>query len=188
MSLESTLTPTADGCHQLSLHGRLHRPHWVAQLFAALSHLHVSILSGYASQIKGGEWTSKFLLNFDNSSSDPNKLDYNALAEQPLPAERATTPKLTRFYLLRRADQLIELRVEGPDQLGFLAAILGRVSGLALFPSELEIDTVGGNINDCIVLRGIADRGPSEAAFQSLDRMLKSFIISAPVASVAFKK
>jgi hypothetical protein len=183
MALESKITSTADGYHQLTLCGRLHRPHWVAQLFAALSQLHVSIISGYATQIKGGEWTSKFLLSFDGASANPTQLDYNALAEQPLPAERATTPKLTRFNLLRRADQLIELRVEGPDQLGFLAAILGRVSGLALFPSELEIDTVAGSINDVIVLRGIADRGPSEAAYQSLDRMLKSFIISTPASA-----
>jgi hypothetical protein len=41
----------------------------------------------------------------------------------------------------------------------------------------LEIDTIAGQIKDCIVLRGIADRGPSEAAYQSLDRMLRSFMI-----------
>ena len=182
MALESSISLTSQGYHQLSLNGRLHRPHWVAQLFAALSQLHVSIISGYATQVKGGEWTSKFLLSFSNSSADPNRLDYNALAEQSLPAERTFSPKLSRFHILRRADQLIELRVEGPDQIGFLAAILSRVSGLALFPSELEIDTVAGNINDSIVLRGIADRGPSEAAYQSLDRMLKSFIVAPPVA------
>lgn len=177
MALESSISSTAEGYHQLSLYGRLHRPHWVAQLFAALSQLHVSIISGHASQIKSGEWTSKFLLNFSGSNADPNRLDYNALAEQDLPGERAVTPKLHHFDLRRRADQLIELRVEGPDQIGFLASILARVSGLALFPSMLEIDTIAGRINDCIVLRGIADRGPSEAAYQSLDRMLRSFIL-----------
>jgi len=176
MALESSISSTVDGYHELSLHGRLHRPHWVAHLFAALSQLHVSIVSGEATQFKGGEWTSKFVLNFTSSSADPNRLDYSALAEQTPSGERSTTPKLSRFEILRTPDQLIEVQLEGPDQIGFLAAILARVSGLALFPSRLEIDTVAGRIKDCIVLRGIADRGPSEAAFQSLERMLRSFV------------
>jgi len=162
------------------MHGRLHRPHWVAQLFASLSQLHVSIISGRAAQIKGGEWESKFLLNFANCATDPKQLDYSALAEQSPSGERGAPPKLSHFEIIRRSDNLVELRLEGPDQIGFLASVLARVSGLALFPAELEIDTIAGQIKDCIVLRGIADRGPSEAAFQSLDRMLRSFLIMKP--------
>jgi len=176
MSLESSISSTVEGYHELSLHGRLHRPHWVAQLFAALSKLHVSIISGEATQVKGGEWKSKFLLNFTGSTADPLHLDYSGLAEQTPSGERLAPPKLTHFEVLRRPDQLIEVRLEGPDQIGFLASILARVSGLALFPSTLEIDSIAGRIKDCLVLRGIADRGPSEAALQSLDRMLRSFI------------
>ncbi len=181
MPLESSISSTAEGLHELSMHGRLHRPHWVAQLFASLSQLHVSIISGRARQIKGGEWESKFILNFSNSSADPKGLDYSTLAEQTPSGERGAPPKLSYFEIIRRSDQLIELRLEGPDQIGFLASMLNRVSGLALFPAELEIDTVGGKIKDCIVLRGIADRGPSEAAFQSLDRILRSFMTVTPV-------
>ncbi len=180
MPLESSIYATPEGLHELSMHGRLHRPHWVAQLFAALSQLHVSILSGRATQVKGGEWESKFVLNFANSTADPKTLDYSSLAEQSPTGERGAAPKLSHFEIVRRSDQLVELRLEGPDQIGFLASILARVSGLALFPSELEIDTIAGRIKDCIVLRGIADRGPSEAAYQSLDRMLRSFLTAVP--------
>ncbi len=88
------------------------------------------------------------------------------------------TPKLSRFELSRRSDQQLELKLEGPDQIGFLASILGRVSVLALFPSSLEINTMRGQIRDAIVLRGIGERGPSEAAYQSLERMLRSFVIA----------
>ena len=182
MALESSISSTVEGFYELTLHGRLHRPHWVAQLFAALSQLHISIVSGQATQIKGGEWKSKFLLDFSNSSADPKRLDYTAFTEQSPSGERTTTPKLSRFEVLRRPDQLIEVRLEGPDQIGFLAAILAKVSVLALFPAMLEIDTIAGQIKDCVVLRGIGDRGPSEAAFQSLDRMLRSFMpLNTPV-------
>jgi len=166
MALESSISSTVEGFHELVLQGRLHRPHWVAQLFAALSLQHVSIISGEAAQGKGGEWNSKFVLNFKGSSADPLHLNYSALAEQTPSGE-----------MLRRPDQLIEVHLDGPDQIGFLASILARVSGLALFPSALEIDTIAGRIKDSLVLRGIADRGPSEAAFQSLDRMLRSFLL-----------
>jgi hypothetical protein len=176
MALESSISSTVEGFYELSLHGRLHRPHWVAQLFAALSQLHISIVSGQATQVKGGEWKSKFLLDFSSSSADPQRLDYSGFAEQSPSGDRSVTPKLSRFEIVRRPDQLIELRLEGPDQIGFLAAILGKVSVLALFPAMLEIDTIAGQIKDCVVLRGIADRGPSEAAYQSLERMLRSFM------------
>lgn len=176
MPLESTISSTAEGKYELKLHGRLHRPHWVAQLFSALAGLRVSIISGEASQEKGGEWTSSFLLDFSSSSADPHHLNYTAFTEQAASGDRPAPPRLSRFELSRRPDQLIELRLEGPDQMGFLASVLARVSGLALFPSKLEIDTMAGKIKDCVVLRGIGDRGPSEAAYQSLDRMLKSFV------------
>ena len=178
MPLESTISRTASGMYELKLHGRLHRPHWVAQLFTALAQSHVSIISGEASQEKGGEWKSSFVLDFSGSSADPQQLNYAVFAEQAPSGERLPAPKLSRFELSRRPDLLIELRLEGPDQIGFLASVLARVSGLALFPSKLEIDTMAGQIKDCIVLRGIGDRGPSEAAYQSLDRMLKSFTSS----------
>ena len=87
------------------------------------------------------------------------------------------TPRLARFELKRRTDQLLELKVEGPDQIGFLAAILSRVSILSLFPSCLEIDTQNSQFRDVIVLRGISGRGPSEAAYQALERMLRTFLV-----------
>ncbi|HUB68157.1 MAG TPA: hypothetical protein VL981_11795 [Candidatus Methylacidiphilales bacterium] len=176
MPLESTISSTADGLYQLKLYGRLHRPHWVAQLFSALARLQISVISGEATQEKGGEWKSSFFLDFSGSSADPHQLNYSAFAEQSPSDERHLTPKLNSFELSRRPDQLLEVRLEGPDQIGFLASFLARVSGLALFPSKLEIDTMAGQIKDCIVLRGVGDRGPSEAAYQSLNRMLKSFL------------
>jgi hypothetical protein len=178
MALESSVNTMVEGTYELSLNGRIHRPHWVVQLFAALSQLQVSIVSGYANQEKPGEWKSRFVLDFSNSSADPKHLDYTAFTEQTGSGERASAPKLTRFDLTRRADLLLELKLEGPDQIGFLASILGRVSVLALFPSSMEINTLRGQIRDVVVLRGIGDRGPSDAAYQSLERMLRSFVVA----------
>jgi hypothetical protein len=179
MALESSIISTVDGMHELSLQGRIHRPHWIIQLFGSLSALQVSIISGQATQEKRGEWKSRFILDFSNSSADPKHLDYAAFSEKTPSGDRsAMAPKLTRFELSRRPDQQLELKLEGPDQIGFLASILGRVSVFALFPSSLEIDTLRGQIRDVIVLRGIGDRGPGDAAYQSLERMLRGFVIT----------
>src|SRR5277367_6739193 len=109
MALESSISATVDGMYELSLHGRLHRPHWVVHLFAALSQQHVSIISGYATQEKRGEWKSRFILDFSNSSANPQHLDYTAFSEQTSSGDRSTLPKLSRFELARREDQQLEL-------------------------------------------------------------------------------
>ncbi len=96
MPLESTISSTADGMYKLKLQGRLHRPHWVAQLFSALAGLHVSIISGEASQEKGGEWNSSFLLDFSGSSADPHRRNYTSFTEQTSSSDRPAAPKLSR--------------------------------------------------------------------------------------------
>src|SRR5277367_1529173 len=99
MALESSISATIDGFYELSLQGRIHRPHWVVQLFAALSQLHVSIISGHATQEKRGEWKSRFVLDFSNSTADPKHLDYSAFSEQSSNLDRTISPKLHRFEL-----------------------------------------------------------------------------------------
>lgn len=179
MALEPSISSNVDGTYELSLQGRIHRPHWILQLFAALSQQQVSIISGVATQEKRGEWKSKFILDFSNSSANPQGLDYAAFTELSSAGERSSiAPKITRFTLARRSDNQLDLKLEGPDQIGFLASILGRVSVFALFPSSLEINTVKGQISDAIILRGIGERGPSDAAYQSLERMLRGFTIA----------
>jgi len=177
MALQSSVYTIREGLYDLSLEGRVDRPHWFVQLFHALSQRQVSVISGSATQVKLGEWKSKFTLDFSKSTADPSRLDYSAFSEQNEILSRSVTPKLSRFKLERRPDQYLDLRLEGPDQIGFLAAILGKVSGLALFPSSLEIRTVAGQIKDSLVLAGIANRPPSETAHQALGNVLRSFVV-----------
>src|SRR5271156_1868479 len=152
MALNATISATGGKLYELTLHGRSHHPHWVVHLFSALSGLQISIVSGQAQQVKLGEWESTFVLDFARSTADPMGLDYSGFAEQKTSVDRLLTPKLKRFTLGRTPDQLLDLRLEGPDQIGFLASILGRVSGLALFPSSMQIRTVTGQIKDALVL------------------------------------
>lgn len=177
MPLESTISRTVSGLYELRLQGSIFQPHWMTNLFAALSQRQISIISGDATQGADGEWKSRFNLDFSKSVAKPDQLNYSAFAEQPPAIERKEPARLNRFTLKRRVDQLIEVSLEGPDQIGFLASVLVPVSGLALFPSSLKIDTVATKIHDSIVLRSISAKGPSDAVYQALERMLNSFLI-----------
>jgi hypothetical protein len=177
MALKSSVSAIREGIYELNIEGRVDRPHWFVQLFHALSQRQVSVISGNATQVKLGEWKAKFTLDFSKSTADPVRLDYAAFSEQNEVLSRSITPKLTRFKLERRPDNYLDLRLEGPDQIGFLASILGKVSGLALFPSTLEVRTVAGQIKDYLILAGIADRPPSDSAYQALGNVLRSFVV-----------
>jgi hypothetical protein len=102
-------------------------------------------------------------------------VDYVGLAGKTLPADLARV-NLTGFRVSRREDQQLELELEGPDQIGFLGRILMRLSLLALFPSSMVINTVGGQIKDRIILHGIGGKGPAEAAKVSLEGTLKQMV------------
>lgn len=177
MAFKTSITPTGRKFYELSLQGLTHRPHWVVHLFAALSEHQISIISGHANQVKLGQWESTFLLDFSRSTADALRLDYSGFSDHKTGSDRLGTPKLSRFSLARTADQFLDLRLEGPDQIGFLAAILGRVSGAALFPTTLQIRTVTGQIRDSLILTGIGGRPPSQTAEQILSTMLRSFVV-----------
>jgi len=175
MSLECSISPSGLGLYELNLNGRLHRPHWVVQLFTALAQVQVLIHSGYAVQDRKGEWESKFLLDFSQSLADPLTLNYQAFTELTMSGDRLRVPKLARFELMRREDRFLDLKVEGPDQTGLLACVLSRVSILALFPSAITVETEEGQFRDTIVLRGFSEMGPSDAVYKALQRMLCTF-------------
>jgi hypothetical protein len=74
------------------------------QLFYALSQLQVSIISGDARQVKIGEWSSKFVLDFTNSSANASHLDYAGFAERDAALNKTwPTPSWLPMWLARFA-------------------------------------------------------------------------------------
>lgn len=170
------------GLHQLDLFGHCHDPHWVAGLFSGLADHGVSIISGHAAQDGQGLWRAQFELDFRDCASDPQQLDY-ALMMRRAAALDAAMPALSSFGLSRRPDRGLELNLRAPDQRGFLGRLLVRISGLALFPVEMEIRTVGGQIDDRLVFRGIGGAVPGEAIPKALESLLKRMLRPGQVAA-----
>ena len=174
MSLHATISAASGSLHELQLSGRISHPHWMVCLLSGLSQSGVSVVSGRAQQT-ALEWDARLLLDFRTAKVQPHDLEYSALAERRPATPDMASPKLSRFELTRRVDGGLEVQVHGPDQIGFLGRFLGRLSLVMLFPVEIEINTVLGQIRDRVVLRGIGGNAPDEHARASLNTLLHSF-------------
>jgi hypothetical protein len=177
MTPESSITRTMSGSYELHLKGRFSHPHWVAFLFSGLAEAQVSVISGRASQSGIQEWDARINLDFRRCTLAPGTFDYVALAQRKPAAMDMSVPRLTSYEIMRRRDQELEVRLEGPDQIGFLGRFLGRMALLMLFPSDIEINTVAGVIRDRVVFRGVGGAVPTPEAQQSLDTLLRGMVV-----------
>lgn len=175
MTPQSTLLRLPTGLYELKITGSFTHPHWMAFLFSGLAASGVSVVSGRAMQASSGLWEARLTLDFASVVVRPDTIDYVALALQKPAQTDARAPRLSRFQIARRMDRSLEVTLDGPDQIGFLGRVLGRMSLLMLFPVEMEITTVSGTIRDKIVVRGIGGTAPDESAKTSLETLLSVF-------------
>lgn len=179
MTPQSSISPLHNQQYELKINGRFTHPHWLAFLFSGLSAARVSVVSGRAAQVET-QWDARCILDFTGSDAAPNSLDYVTLALQR-PASvgvggGAGALALGRYQIARRQDQSLEVWLHGPDQIGFLGRVLSRLSLIMLFPTEIDINTRAGQIQDYMVFRGIGGMAPNDDAQKSLDILLKSCV------------
>lgn len=177
MTPQSSLLRLPNGLYSLSIKGSFTHPHWMAFLFAGLAGASVSVVSGRAIQSDIG-WDAQINLDFSRSTGTPESLDYVAMALQKPASADVGAPQLLKFHIIRRADSSLEVTLEGADQIGFLGRVLGRLSLLMLFPTEIEISTVSGLVRDRLVLRGIGGAPPTAMAQSSLETLLRALVRS----------
>ena len=158
-----SLVDLPDGCANLKLEGEILHPHWVAFLFSGLGASHVSVVSGQAKQKSIVSWQASFRLDFARCPTPPKNLDFLGMLNQEQLPLNVEIPHLGDYQIVRRPDESLEVRVQGPDQIGFLGRLLAKLCILGLFPVEMSIDTVAGRIQDSFVFRGIAGVAPNEA-------------------------
>ena len=166
---------TASGQHELSIQGHLSHPHWVVWLFSGLSHLKIDVVSGQITRTPSLSWDARLRLDFANSTTLPERLDYIVMAQSKPAIVDLSPPQLNRFQITRRENGL-EVWLEGPDQSGFLGRLLGKLSLLMLFPAQITIATIAGRINDRVLLQGIGGSVPAPNSEASLNALLQSFV------------
>jgi len=146
---------------------------WLGNLASGLSRRGVSIVRGSAERLGSG-WRSSFeVVTDDPDTTHPKDLDHVALALEEAP-ESSAPVVLESFILnvpLRGA--AVELTVRGRDRTGFLAALLGRLALLGLYPERISVETVHGAAADTFFLQGLGGTPPTSRTVDSLREFLR---------------
>ncbi len=164
----------ASGHYELTIGGRFF-PGWSGSLANGLAQHGVSIVRGSARKMASLSWQAYFELDPAPGGDSPLALDYLELAARPLPGG-ARVPIALASHELRVSGAhggCIQLGVEGPDQVGFLGALLKRFAFLALFPEEMTVDTREGRVQDVFWLKGVGRTVPSDESRGALGRVLR---------------
>jgi hypothetical protein len=155
----------------LSMEGGFEHPHWLAQLAAALANDGVSIISGSATRSADHAWLACFELDTSHASSTFGARGIAFSLRQP-PIRVPGTVQLVGWTVQRRGDDLLELRIQAEDSVGFLGRLLQRLALLALIPVELRIRTDAGRIDDEFVLARAGGATPPKEVEEALANML----------------
>ncbi len=167
--------PGASGNFTVNIWGRF-PPEWIGSLSSGLSRHKISIVRGKARKSLA-YWETEFEVEKTRFATDPGKLDFLALAQE----ENRTTPddsfSISQFTLEppEKHNGALYLEVKAADQLGFLGQILNNLAFLTLFPEEINIDTVHGNIFDKFWIRGLGGNPPSTTAQAALKKKLEEW-------------
>lgn len=142
--------------HLLVLWGQL-GPRWADPLCRGLARAGLGVRSGFAvrqSDDPSSGWRARFEILRDEASTDPVLLDYLDLLARGRTPSRA--PIVLSQYNLSESSAhggSLYLEVRGPDRVGFLGALLERLSFLSLAPVEMRIETLEDGVHDQFWLR-----------------------------------
>jgi hypothetical protein len=134
---------------------------WAGRLAAGLADAGVDIRRGGAKCGDARRWLAEFEV-IPHGSLDLTTLDYLGLCRDEPVVRSKEGLKLYHFDLTRTGDgSALELTLRAPDQLGFLANLLGHLAFFSLFPESMNVATINGVALDVFSLRGLGGAPPS---------------------------
>lgn len=146
-----------DHTHLLLLWGHL-GGRWADPLCRGLARAGLSIRRGFAARREEGDpssgWRARFEIQREETSTDPVLLDYLELMARGRTPSR-TPIRLSEYAVSESSSHggSLFLELRGPDHLGFLGAVLERLSFLSLSPVEMRIETTPSGVHDQFWLR-----------------------------------
>jgi len=157
---------------QFYLEGSL-APGWAGNLASGLAAQRVSIERGEA-RAERGVWAARFEVRALAGAPPFASIDLAKLAATDAGEGFATPLRLVDFSIEWGAERggCLVIGVSAHDTVGFLAALLRRLSYFSLFPVEMRLETRGDRVDDRLWLRGAGDRAPSARAHEALRRAL----------------
>ncbi|RQW81701.1 MAG: hypothetical protein EHM79_19450 [Geobacter sp.] len=169
------ILPGASGNFIVRIWGRF-SPEWIGCLSSGLSRHKISIVKGTAKKALS-YWEAEFEIEKTRLADDPRKLDFLALAKDESNTTQENSISITKYTLEppEKHGGALYLELKAADQLGFLGQVLNNLAFLTLFPEEISIDTVQGNIFDKFWIRGLGGNPPSATAQAALRRKLEEW-------------
>ena len=162
--------------HLLILWGHL-GARWADPLCRGLGRAGLSIRRGFAVRQQENDpssgWRARFEIVREEASTDPVLLDYLELLARGRTPSR--TPIVLSEYQLSESSAhggSLYLEMRAPDHLGFLGAILERLSFLSLAPVEMRIETLETGVHDQFWLRARDGSVPRPRARKLLAEVL----------------
>ncbi|MCE9530214.1 MAG: hypothetical protein K8T89_03625 [Planctomycetes bacterium] len=174
MKSQHELITQTDGRYELTLKGSFPFQ-WPGNLASALAALRINVISGVARK-ENLTWQATFKLDCKRYLGTPDRIDFTELAKKEpdhLPEEAI---RLSAFTLQHLPSGELEAIVCGPDQIGFLARFLRRISILGLFPRSFELDTVREQVRDRFVLGCIGTLMPPPSLVAVLNSTLQTLV------------
>lgn len=149
-------------------------PGWVGSLAAGLAKHGISIVRGFAETNPFGDWEAELLIERGPAAVLPSTEDLVRLADHDVRDYSVPRVSLSSGSASRVPDHggSLLVIVEGEDQIGFLASILTRLAGVALFPVEIAVSTTKGRVADRLWLRAPGHREPTADALRAVSLAL----------------
>jgi hypothetical protein len=153
---------------------------WPGRLASALSARGVSVRRGKARRAGVRGWLAELELEAA-PGVDLSALDYTALAAEEPPAQPELPLRLDEARV-ERSEADLRVDVRGPDELGILGRLLGLFALFGLFPHEMRLETVGGEVRDTFRLQAWRGGPPSPEAAEGVLRALEAAMRARQVA------
>jgi hypothetical protein len=165
---------TRQGARRYILHlsGSLHAG-WAGRLAAGLAAHHISVVRATARRTST-RWTAEIAVDALEAEVEPSAIDFIALMSDSTPPPRGPLA-LTDFKVARtKRDVLVEVRAA--DAVGFLGRILLELAELGLYPHEMRVSTLAGEVRDQFRLQSADGELPPDGIVTTLKERLAKLV------------
>ena len=155
------MTRTAVGTHRIELWDTM-PVGWLGNFTRAATRLNLDIVRGTARRDAERRWSARFEIR-GAGEGELEQIDFLALTREGEEASEVSNLELQTFELSRSTERsnVLALRIQARDRVGFLASLLAHLAGFVLFPEEIRIDTHHNEARDALWLSTVGGMSPA---------------------------
>ena len=155
------VTRTAVGTHRIELWDTM-PVGWLSNFTRAATRLNLDIVRGKARRNAERRWSAEFEIR-GADEDELERIDFLALTREAGDTAAVSTLELQTLELSRSSERtnVLSLRIQARDRVGFLASLLAHLASFVLFPEEIRIDTHHNEARDALWLSTVGGMSPA---------------------------